>query len=123
MNDKWDEKAAYIDLTGRVYRMIIAEIDRYLEDPKKQTFLPQMYPKFVIMYQFFRLLRGEAFLDDLLYRPHIPEHQPHLYEMENDLRVLLDKVKAKLDSNDPRVQEYIKDMEKNFSPEIKFKQD
>ena len=79
-------------------------MDQY-DQSKSRDNLPLMYPKFAIMYEYFRLLRGEAFVD---VREHgNPEYQKEYYTMEHDLECRMDKFKSQLDQDDPRLKYYI----------------
>jgi len=74
----------YIDLSQKIYDLIIKEIDfakneNYLSSEHKE--------RLKTMYEFFRLIRGEAFYD---FRPPTPNFQNELYKMERDI---LEKVK------------------------------
>ena len=110
-----EAKIEYISVVRYIYDLIRGEMDRYIEDPQKLLDIPAAYPKFVIMYLFFRMLRGEAFMDDPIFRPHTPEYQNRFYDMQNLIRERLEKLRSKLDPNDPLTQRYIKDMQDKFS--------
>jgi hypothetical protein len=74
--------------------------------------LPQTFPKFVVMYEFFRLLRGEEFLD---YRGVVShEEQRNLYVMEDEIAKKLNILRKKLDAHDPKTKYYIDSMRKQF---------
>lgn len=88
----------YIDLVGKIHALVTTEILQYTYTTKDPV---TVYPKLVIMYEFFRLLRGESFTD---LRPSVGEYQKRLYEMEDEIREALEKVKEKIDFNDERVQ-------------------
>lgn len=94
----------YLDLVDKIHTLVITEIQKYTYTAKDPF---EAYPKLVIMYEFFRLLRGEAFLDS---RPHAlnSNDQKKFYEMEDEIRKSLDEVKNKVDFQDERVQEYIR---------------
>lgn len=96
----------YFDLVGKIHALVITEIKLYTYTSKDPV---EMYPKLVIMYEFFRLLRGEAFMD---FRPLSSgtNDQKRFYEMEDEIRKALDEVKKKIDFKDIRVQEYIRQM-------------
>lgn len=79
--------------------------------PENEENLAIAYPKLVTMYEFFRMLRGEAFLD---IRPSTPDHQKDYYHMEYSLQEKLDKLKTKLDPNDERINAYIKLAQDDF---------
>lgn len=98
----------YYKTVKHIFYLIQEEMDRSLVN---QEFLPQIYPKLVVMYQFFRLLRGEAFTD---IRPPTPQYQKEFYEMENTLKENLELIKSKLPDDD-RTRTYIEEMKKNFN--------
>lgn len=101
----------YKKLVSDTFNLINKEID-FWTSPEKQQFLVGSYFKFVLMYQFFRMLRGEAFVD---VRPReASDYQKEYYAMENELRLRLETIKAKLDPSDPYTQIKIKDMQRNF---------
>ncbi len=74
--------------------------------------LSQIIPKLIVMYEFFRFLRGEAFLD----RRGIVsiDEQKRLYEMQDEIGDKLQSLKAKLDPNDPAVLFHLSEMKKQF---------
>lgn len=76
----------YLDLVTNTWRLIIAEIDSV-------TDVESQYVKLCIMYEFFRMLRGEAFLSA---REIDPTHQPLYYKMENELANRLLAIKPKI---------------------------
>jgi hypothetical protein len=70
------------------------------------------YPKLVTMYEFFRLLRGEAFVGR---RPHTPEKQNEFYRMEDDIAKRIGELKKKINFSDERVQQYLNLAKNNYS--------
>jgi hypothetical protein len=97
----------YIELLSNLHKLIILEIKQAL----KTNDIAMIYPRLVIMYEFFRLLRGEAFTE---FRPHTPNEQSTFYKMEDDIARRLDKVKNKIDFDDERVKYYIQKAHKWF---------
>ncbi|TSC55728.1 MAG: hypothetical protein G01um101418_749 [Parcubacteria group bacterium Gr01-1014_18] len=90
------------------YEMILSEIDSASEEN-----LPEVYPKLVILYEFFRLLRGEAFKST---RPFgIGDFQKEVYKMEDDLAQKLKPLEAKLDIKDSKTSYHLDLMKKSFS--------
>jgi hypothetical protein len=72
-----------------------------------------VFPKFVIMYEFFRLLRGEAFLG---HRGQVSlDEQKRLYEMENEIGRKLATLRTALDPADPGTQFSMGEMKKQFN--------
>lgn len=75
--------------------------------------LPDRYPKLVVMYEFFRLLRGEDFH---LSRPSgISEFQQEIYRMEDDITAKLKTLEAQLDPEDSKTQFNLESMKKSWS--------
>lgn len=98
------------DFAKKLYTLIVSEIDGCAE-----TNLPVVYPKLVVSYQFFRLVRGEAFHEK---RPHdLGELQKEIYSWEDDLARRVEKVKSKLDPKDGQTNFYIDEMKKRFEVE------
>ncbi len=100
----------YIQLSKQIFDLILGEID--LLSKNNSNDLAMVYPKFIIMYEFFRMIRGEAFFN---IRPPTPGFQKQLYAMEDEIKKRLETVKKKLDLKDQRVQFYLQEMAKNFS--------
>ena len=90
----------YIELSREIYSLINAELDN-VED------LGTIYPKLVIMYEFFRLIRGEAFTN---FREPSPEFQKDLYEMEDKIFQKLKELKKKLPENDSKTKFYFENL-------------
>lgn len=65
------------------------------------TDIEARYPKLVVMYEFFRLLRGEAFSD---YREPMVDFQNEMYKMEDDIFERLKSLKAELPQNSSKAQ-------------------
>lgn len=84
----------YKELVTSLYQLILEEI----KNPKD---LEQQYPKFVVMYEFFRLLRGEAFID---LRELDHEFQKELYKMEDDLFNKVKELKESLPANSEKAK-------------------
>lgn len=91
----------FITMANGVFELSMAEAQKALNENQD---LVAVYPKIVIMYEFFRLLRGEAFTD---FRPPTPVFQQSLTEKEVELNNVLEKLKAKIDFNDERTKSYI----------------
>lgn len=102
----------YVKLVKQTYGLIIEEIDYYL-DPQKTGLLPQAYPNLVVLYEFFRQLRGEGFEN----RPPAGENQHDFYRMENQIKLKLKEVRSRMDPGDESTQFYIKKMQGYFSLE------
>ena len=102
----------YVSLVKQNYDLIISEFDHYLS-LRKPDALAQVYPKLVILYQYFRLLRGEGFS----LRPGVGEEQQNFYAMENEIKMKLKIVKEQLNPNDQRTKYYIDEMCKFFALE------
>ncbi|MBI4100497.1 hypothetical protein HY439_02040 [Candidatus Microgenomates bacterium] len=106
------EEQKYYELVNAIFKLIKREMDR-----ARQTvpdLLGASYPKFVIMYQFFRMLRGESFWD---IRPHTPQYQKEFYAMENELRMKLEEIRSQLNPEDELINQYIQDAQKQFNIE------
>ena len=87
------------------YRLIRYEFDKAFEDLKEAEVI---YPKLVIAYEFFRLIRGELF-DDL--RPlGLEGHQKEIYRMENILAEQLKVLKSMINIKNQRTKAHIKEI-------------
>jgi hypothetical protein len=98
----------YVKLVSDTYSLIVNDIDGM----KDQQDLAVVYPKFITMYEFFRLLRGEAFTG---HRPHTPQQQKDFYRMENEIAARLETVRNKLDPSDERVTYYLSEAKKSYT--------
>jgi len=79
------------------YKILCSEIyNLILKEYSTPEDLETQFPSFIVMFEFFRLLRGEAFTR---YREPTPEYQEELYRMEDSLRSVLDKLKSQVDLN------------------------
>ena len=87
----------YKEFCLKAFTLISKEYEQ-LED------LEQQYPKLIIMCEFFRLLRGEAFTR---FREPTPEFQTKLYKMEDILQSALDNFKKEVE-NSEKVQYNLK---------------
>jgi len=89
----------YRSLVKSIFDMIISEIENV-------TDLEMQYPKLILMYEFFRLLRGEAFIS---IRPEHDENlQKELYKLDDEL---FNKIKAlKPDTFSGRGKDYYDNM-------------
>lgn len=76
----------YKALVNSTYQLILKEIS----NPND---IEAQYPKFVIMYEFFRLLRGEAFTE---VREHVGEYQKDIYAMEDNILKILTTLKTEI---------------------------
>ncbi len=96
----------YFDLASKLHALIMAD----LENTKPED-LPSHYPKLVVMYEFFRLIRGEAFLD---LRPSDAEKQPQLYAMEDEMSKRLAQIRKMLNPENESLRFHIKEMQGFF---------
>lgn len=94
---------SYYDFATNIYKLIVDEFKQY---EAEKTDLNQVYSKLVIMYEFFRLIRGEAFVSQ---RPPTPEKQTELYKMEDEIGSKLEEIKTKIDPKNPTLQSSFKD--------------
>lgn len=92
-----------------LYEIILNEIENSIVD---QT--PENYPKAVIAYEFFRMLRSEWFNSSR--PPEISQDtlQKDIYQMENKLYEKLEMLRKIVNSEDERINFYIEDMKKSF---------
>lgn len=98
----------WYDLAKDLYELILTEINNVSSET-----LPEIYPKLVVMYEFFRLVRGEAFQSAR--PPGIGEFQREIYKMEDDLAERLKQLENKLDAKDSKTLYYLDLMKKLFS--------
>lgn len=82
-------KEEYINLVTQIKTLIVNSFDT----AESMDNLSTMYPKLVVMYEFVRLLRGEAFTD---MRPPVDDFQKNMYELEDSLRLRLEALRYKL---------------------------
>ena len=95
-------------LAKGVYDIIVRDIQDFSEKD-----LATQYPKLVVMYEFFRLIRGEAFFSS---RPStMVDYQPELYRMEDDIAKQLMPLEKRLDLRDPATGYALDTMKKSFS--------
>lgn len=98
----------WYNLADDLHQLILLEMNDISNDS-----LPEVYPKLAVMYEFFRLVRGEAFHSA---RPAgIGEFQERIYKMENDLLDHLAALRNKLDANDNKTKYYLDLMKKSFN--------
>jgi hypothetical protein len=71
--DKRNKRQEWYELTKKLYDLIILEMENVPEYE-----LAVSYPKFLIMYEFFRLIRGEGFYSS---RPPMLDLQREIYKM------------------------------------------
>lgn len=76
----------YKVLAKSIYKLILAELD----NPED---IESVYPKLVIMYEFFRLIRGEAFIN---YREPTIGFQKEMYSMEDEILKKLQNIKKQI---------------------------
>lgn len=95
------------DLAKSLYDLIVAEINNASPDT-----LPEIYPKIVIMYEFFRLIRGEAFHS--LRPAGASEFQKEIYKMENDLAEYLKQLEKQMNFGDDKTLHHLELMKKSF---------
>lgn len=99
-------KEQWIEYIKFTHRLIIAEFDSSTEEQ-----LPMQYPKLIVMYNFFRLLRGESFQEQ---RPSVGELQDEFYKMEHEIEVRLIEFRNKIKKDDDRTKFYLDEMKTNF---------
>lgn len=99
---------SWYDLTKDLYELIVTDIDSVSPDS-----LPEVYPKLVVMYEFFRLVRGEAFHSAR--PPGTSEFQKEIYKMESDLTERLKELEKQLDAGDSKTSYHLDVMKKSFS--------
>lgn len=92
-------------MAAKLHALIIAEFNN-----ASTSDLPAVYPRLVIMYEFFRLIRGEAFLT---VRPSVEEKQQQLYTMEDEIGTRLKHVRQTLSPQDESLRFHI-DEAKHF---------
>lgn len=93
-------KEEYKNLVEATYGLILNEYSN-------PTDLELQYPKFIIMYEFFRLLRGEAFYDQ---RDPVGEYQKEIYAMEDNLVKILLELKKQLPEDSDKVKVHMEEM-------------
>lgn len=98
------------NIAEKLYTIISEEMEQI--SSLKIDDLQMVYPKMVIMYEFFQLVRGESFLNTR--KPGIGKEQKDLYRMENNLLHKLDSLKQKLDPKNKRTSFYIEEFKKRF---------
>lgn len=96
----------YFDFATKLYDLIMTQMENI-----HPNHLSSIYPKLVVMYEFFRLIRGEAFLD---FRPIDPERQSRLYAMEDGMCKRLSTIQQQLDTDDPSLRFHIDEMKSSF---------
>lgn len=103
----------WYNLAADLYQLILEEIGNM---PVGN--LPEVYPKLVVMYEFFRLIRGEAFSS---VRPKgVGEFQEKIYKMEDDLFDHLKTLGKGLNPEDDKTKHYLDLMKKSFDLEHFF---
>lgn len=100
-------KETWFNMAKNLYDLILSETDNVASSD-----LPATYPKVIVMYEFFRLFRGEAFYSA---RPRgIGEYQDEIYKMEYSILEKLKKLNNKLDSTDGNTIYQLDLMKKSF---------
>jgi len=95
-------------LAKDLYELIDAETNNISDND-----LPEIYPKLIVMYEFFRLFRGEAFYSA---RPRgIGVYQKEIYKIEDEILNKLKFLEKKLNQADNRVAYYLDLMKKSFT--------
>ena len=103
------QKSNWFQTTELIYTAICKDMDTATEKS-----LSSQYPKFVVMHEFFRLLRGEAFLFGGVRKELLDGEQKKLYDMEDNIARKLQSIKKTLNSNDPSTRHYIEEMKRQF---------
>lgn len=98
----------YCEIAENLYKLISKEIDYTKANPDS---LPEVYPKIILSYEFFRYIRGEFFHHS---RPEGIGCQDKLYEMENKLRSKVNDLKKIVNLSDDRTKYYIDETKKAF---------
>lgn len=106
MNTIIDSKT-FTEVCNEINKLITAEIDNTAD-------IEIAYPKLVIMYEFFRLLRGEAFTE---VREPTPDSQKDFYEMEDKMLKKLLELKTKLPTDNAKAKYYFDNL---ISQELKI---
>ncbi len=96
MNTKFSAEN-YKNFSRQLYDLIKSEFESVSD-------LESQYPKFIIMYEFFRMIRGEAFTE---LREPTPEFQKELYEMEKELKKITTKLKSELNPKSSKLQTHL----------------
>lgn len=75
----------------------------------------QGYVQGIVMLEFFRFLRGDAFIDTEV-RPHTPGFQKNYYGLEDEISTKLKKLKNKVDleKEADRIDQYFKEVIHNW---------
>lgn len=101
----------WLTLAENIYQLICTDIEISSAEPDLKTFLP----KLIVMHEFFRLIRGEAFQNS---RPNnLGELQGKLYQMEDSINEKLKGIKMALDPSDEATLYYLENMRKSFDLE------
>lgn len=90
----------YKELCAEIEKLISAE----LEHPED---IEASYPKFIIMYEFFCLLRGEAFT---AHRDPTPEFQKELYAIEDKIGKRVLQLKNSIPENSTKAKFHFDNM-------------
>lgn len=96
----------YVITVKTIHDLIMKEAESALS---KEDFA-MIYPRIITMYEFFRLLRGEAFFE---FRPPTPDQQNDFYKMEDEIAKKIEELKNKINFEDERVKHYIEEAQ-NF---------
>ena len=102
----------WYDLSKDLYELIINEIDS-----TSDYYLPEVYPDLVVMYEFFRLVRGDHGAFRSVCPPGMAGEgfQKEIYKMEYDLAEKLKPLEKKLDIKDGRTSANLDIIRKSFS--------
>ena len=98
------EAAQYKRMCIDIFNLIIQEIED-TDDPDRR------FPEIGVMYEFYRLLRGEAFSQ---YHEDMHEFQNDLYKMEHTIRDKMRDTKLKI-KNPDRANYFLDIMKKTFT--------
>ena len=101
----------WYEMVMKIYSLIDHEI--YEAKNVNKDDLSLIFPKLIVMYEFFRLLRGEAFN---FYRPPDSD-QKKFYAWEDEIAKQVEELAKKLDFNDNKTKFYLDEMKKSFDLE------
>lgn len=87
--------------TNEYEKLVVTLYELIQEEIKHTSDVEAQYPKLIVMYEFFRLLRGEAFVE---LREHDPELQKKMYEMENILFEKIKQIKETIPANSTKAK-------------------
>lgn len=84
-----------------------------LDTTLKRKDVSLIYARGVIMLEFFRFLRGEAFIENEV-RPPTPGYQDHFYKIEDDIKNKLQELKKIANIDFEKVDEYLKQVSNSW---------